>query len=116
MLPWQLVAKRRSTDRDHGYSTFRLNSARRPAERERDIRCSLPEGPVSTEPTNKPTTSRTDYARQTIIHFIPKHLAVQRPPVFERPMLFGRFPGSARLSWYDQHVGEEQYGALVEWY
>ena len=29
-------------------------------------------------------------------------------------ILFGRFPGFARLSYSEQHVGEDEHGALVE--
>jgi hypothetical protein len=32
-------------------------------------------------------------------------------------MLFGMFPGFAPLSfWLEQHLGENECGALVEWY
>jgi len=44
-------------------------------------------------------------------------LSVQRSPTFERTLLFWRFLHFARLSfWFEQHVNENKYGALVERY
>ena len=39
------------------------------------------------------------------------------PPISERALLFGRFPGFDRLSfWYGSHVDDDEFGTLVEWY
>jgi hypothetical protein len=36
-------------------------------------------------------------------------------PIYERTLLFGKFRGFARLSfWQEQRVDADEYGALVE--
>jgi hypothetical protein len=38
----------------------------------------------------------------------------QCSPISERALLFGKSSGFARLSWKEQHVDENEYGAEVE--
>ena len=45
------------------------------------------------------------------------HFPVQCSPMYGRALLFGKFPGFARLSfWEEEHVDEDEYRAVVEWY
>jgi hypothetical protein len=44
-----------------------------------------------------------------------KYFYIQCFQISARSLLYGRFPGFARLSfWYEKHVDEDEYGALVE--
>jgi hypothetical protein len=44
-----------------------------------------------------------------------KVFSIQCFPTFEKALLFGRFPGFARLSfWYERRVYEHDYVAMVE--
>lgn len=48
-----------------------------------------------------------------------KILSIQQifPHIYERPLLLGSSPGFACLFlWYEQHVEDDEYGALVKWY
>lgn len=43
-----------------------------------------------------------------------KYFPIQSSPISEIALIFGRFPGSARLSfWWEQHVDTNQYGSKV---
>jgi len=47
--------------------------------------------------------------------FMLKHFSIQFPPISEKALLFGRSPGFARLSfWQDQQLNEDGYGALMK--
>jgi len=44
-----------------------------------------------------------------------KAFSIQFPSISKKALLsFGRFPGFAHLSWYEQRVDEDEYRALVE--
>jgi hypothetical protein len=42
-----------------------------------------------------------------------RYSSIQCSPISELALLFGRFPGLARLSLYEQHVDEDEYEPLV---
>jgi len=44
-----------------------------------------------------------------------KKISIERSPILATALLFGNFPRFARFSFrYEQHVGEDEYGTLVE--